>query len=163
MAISNVDIKARCEELVTEMFAKGKTFHGKPLSSSFKPMIAVEGNKNAAKILVPYWWPVTQYGRGKRRTTKTEWTNFKGAEFSTFQLAIYMWMEKYNRFKAKTEKGKINEAKSVAWYINKYGDAHKRSGTFIDIYDTLVKQLSEKLTKEVGMVALKITSDFIKL
>jgi hypothetical protein len=170
MAISNVDIKKSCEELVEDIFSKGKTIHGNKLSSKIKDMVVVEGNKNSARVLVPYWFSVTQYGRGKRKTNNTEWTdtglvNRKGEAvlISTFQLALYEWMKKYNRFQSRTPLGKVNDAKSLAYYINANGNYHHRQKVYIDIYDTLTIKLVEDLTKEVGRIALRITSELIKL
>jgi hypothetical protein len=163
MATPNVDIKKRCQQLVDDMFNKGKTFSGKPLSKSIKALIAVEGDKNNGRVIVPYWFSVVQNGRGPRKATQTQWTTFQGVQMSAFQLAIYNWMEKYSRFESATPKGKINEAKGVAWYINKYGDKHFRAGAYIDIYDTLIKQLVKDIEKEISSVALTITSQYVTI
>jgi hypothetical protein len=163
MATQNVDIKKSCEKLVEDIFSKGKTVHGNKISSKIKDMVVVEGNKTSARVLVPYWFSVTQYGRGKRKTTKTDWTNVQGYELSSFQLALYEWMKKYNRFRSKTLAGQINDAKRLAYYINANGNYHYRQKIYIDIYDTLTKQLVIDLQKEIATIALKITSDLIKL
>jgi hypothetical protein len=158
-----LNVKDLLDKLVDDIFAKGKSFYNAPLSLSLKPLVHVEGDKNSGKVIVPRWFPVTQKGRGPRKTTKTTWTNFKGYEMSTFQLAIYLWLEKKNGFESTTDAGKINEAKGLAWYINKYGNKHYRSGVYIDIYDTLVKELTIEVRKQFMVEAVRITSELVKL
>jgi hypothetical protein len=158
-----LNVKESLEKLVNDIFSKGKSFYGKPLSNSLKSLVIVEGDKDKGRVLVPYWFDVVQRGRGKRKTNKGDFFSFKGRELSTFQIAIYNWMEKNGRFESRTENGKINEAKGLAWYINKFGTKHYRSGQYIDIYDTLVKELAEDMRKQYMEEAMKITSDLVKL
>ena len=147
-------------KLLDDIFAKGKSFYGKPLSPSVRQLMVVEANEFSGKVLVPEWFPVFQKGRGPRKTNKT---TFDNRGLSLFAQALYAWMAKNNRFRSRTEKGKINEAKSLAWYINKYGNKHFRSGQYIDIYDTLIKELKQNVVKEFGNFAMKITSDIVAL
>ena len=161
MVTPNVDIKKRCQQLVDDIFNKGKTYWGKPLSKSIKALIAVEGDKNNGRVIVPYWFSVVQNGRGPMRPgTKS---TFDNRGLSVFAQAIYLWMEKYGRFESVTEKGKINEAWMVAKYINKHGDRHFQSKKYIDIYDTLIKQLVKDIEKEISSVALTITSQYVTI
>lgn len=160
MAILNV--KQILDDLVSDMFAQGKTFYGRPITS-LRPLVSVEGDQDRGRVLVPYWWGAMQKGRGARKSTQTEWTNIGGVDVSTFQRAIYNWMQKHGRFTAKTDKGKINEAKGVAWYINKHGNKHYRDGKYIDIYDTLVTKTVDEAVRQVGNEAYRITSELVKI
>ena len=149
-------------DLVNDMFAKGKSYHGKPLTS-LRPLVEVQGNSGSGRVLVPFWWSTLQHGRGKRETTKTEWRNFKGYKMSTMQRAIYRWMQKNGRFTAQSDAGRINEAKSVTWYINKHGNKHFQERRYIDIYDTLVNETVNDMTAKVGQQAVKIASELVDL
>lgn len=124
-------------------------------------MVDVEGGEKHATVYVPYWFPVLQYGRGARKTTQTEWFTFQGVRMSKFQMAIYYWMESRSMFESMSARGKIWEAKGLAWYINKYGTRHYRSGRYIDIYDTLIDELIFEMGQEVGRESLRIASDII--
>jgi len=158
-----LNVKADLEKLVNEIFAKGKSFYGSPLSPSLRKLVHIEGTHTSGQVEVPRWFPVLQKGRGPRKTTKTNYFNVNGYRLSTFQYAIYNWMDKHNMFESQTQAGKINEAKGMAWYINKYGNKHYRSGQYIDVYDTLVKELKTELRKEFTKEALRITSNLVKL
>lgn len=142
-----------CNDMVDEIFTKGRTFYNKPLSSTLRPLVEVVVTERGAKVEVPFWFPVQQYGRGIRKSNV----------YQGFDIAIYNWMKKRNMFKSKTTEGQIREAKSVAWYINKYGNKHYRSGRYIDIYDTIVKETTEKVVEMYGNYALKISSEMVAL
>jgi hypothetical protein len=92
-----------------------------------------------------------QRGRGPRRTDKDHQLIKK----------IYAWMQKRNMFKSKTAKGRLNEARFLTLQINKYGNKHFRSGTFIDIYDTERKKTIEKIEKKFSLELGKITMEVI--
>jgi hypothetical protein len=72
-----LNVKDLLDKLVDDIFAKGKSFYNAPLSLSLKPLVHVEGDKDSGKVTVPYWFPVTQKGRGPRKTTETKWTTFR--------------------------------------------------------------------------------------
>jgi hypothetical protein len=155
-----LNVEESLNRLVDSIFSKGKSFYGSPLSPSLKKLVRVEASLWSGKVIVPRWFPVTQFGRGPRKTTKT---TFDARGLSLFGQAIYAWMQKRNMFRSQTEQGKINEAKGLAWYINKHGNKHYRNGTYIDIYDTLIKELVVDLRKEFSREAVSITSDLVKL
>jgi hypothetical protein len=159
--MATLNVSERMKQLVDEIFAQGKTIHGRPIAG--KELVVVEGDQRSGKILVPYWFSIWEHGRGKRTRSDTTWESFNGAQMSKMQIAIYKWMEKHSLFESRTEKGKINEAKGLTWYINKYGNKHKRNGTYLDIYTSLTTKLVNDITKDVADYALKITSDLIKV
>jgi hypothetical protein len=70
-------------------------------------------------------------------------------------------MERKNMFKSGTAKGKINEAKSVTWYINKYGNKHFRSKVFIEIYEAERKKTIEKINQKFSLAVNKITMEVL--
>lgn len=154
-----LNVSDRLKKLVEDIFAQGKTIHGRNIAG--KELTVVEGDKISGRVLVPFWLPVFQYGRGPMKDTTTKWETFNGYSLSSFQRAIYTWMEKYNLFESRTDKGKINEAKGLAWYINKYGNKQYRDGRYIDIYDTLTNKAIDDITNDYGNEMLTITSELI--
>lgn len=64
-------------------------------------------------------------------------------------------------FKSGTAKGKVNEAKSVTWYLNKYGNKQFRNKVFIDIYESERKKTIEKINQKFSLEIDKITMDVI--
>lgn len=69
-------------------------------------------------------------------------------------------MEKKGKFKSRTAKGRINEAKSLTWYLNKYGNKHFRSKTFVDIYkserEKFIKKIEEKFSFEISKITMDV-------
>lgn len=119
------DVKPELQELIHNIAQKNGYMGNKIPDSIMKMFEIIEAEFNAG-ILVPFWIPVLQKGRGPRKSNKD----------GGLWKKIYKWMEKRAMFKSKTAKGKINEARSLTWYINKYGNQHFRSKVFIDIYDS---------------------------
>ena len=70
-------------------------------------------------------------------------------------------MQKRNMFKSSTAKGKINEAKQVTWYINKYGNKQFRNNAFTDIYTKVRTETIEKVNKKFGQQISKITMQIL--
>ncbi len=145
-----IDIKPELEKFVAEIATKN-TYYGTKISASVIALLLIEIRDNGGGVLAPYWFSVTQKGRGPRRSTKD----------TQFWKRIYKWMGRNNMFKSDTEEGKIREAKSVTWYINKYGDQHFRSQVFIDIYETARKQCKEALEAKYRQVIHKITIEVL--
>lgn len=154
-----LNVKTKLEEIVDRIFKEGKTFYDEPLSPSIRRLVHVEGDATKGKILVPYWFSVVQDGRGPAKRGSRAG---KG-QLTEFGKAIYAWMDKRNMFNSKTAKGKVNEAKGLAWYINKHGTKHYRNGKYIDIYDTIIKESVAMIRKDIHQAALKITSNLVKL
>lgn len=157
-----VHAKEWCENILNRILSESKSYHGHSLTG-LRPLFQVEGGRDSATIYAPYWVDALQRGRGARKSNKTTWSNLNGYEMSALQLALYRWMEKHNSFRSSTEKGKINDAKSLAFYINKYGTKQYREGKYIDIYDTIIKQAAEQLYEDVGREAVRITSNAVFL
>ena len=145
-----IDLKPELQELIDNI-AKRNMYSGNKISDSIMKLFQIEVRDNGAGILVPYWISVLQRGRGPRRSTKS----------SGLVKIIYRWMQKRNMFKSNTAKGKLNEAKYVTWYINKYGNKQFRSKTFIDIYETERKKTIEKIDNKFSLIIGKITMDVI--
>ena len=120
-----IDLKPELQELIDNI-AKKNMYSGNKISDSIMKMFEIEVRADGAGILVPYWLGVLQRGRGPRKSTKN---------YNLWQI-IYKWMQRRNMFKSGTAKGKINEAKYVTWYINKYGNKQFRNKIFVDIYET---------------------------
>jgi len=143
-------LKAELEQLVTDISHKNM-YSGNPIPQSVMDLFEVEIRQDGGGILVPYWISVLQKGRGPRKTTK---------DYGLWKI-IYKWMDKRGKFKSATPEGKIREAKSVTWYINKYGNKHFRSGAFIDIYETARKQFIERVNVQFENEISRITMEVI--
>ncbi|HUX57059.1 MAG TPA: hypothetical protein VMV77_08800 [Bacteroidales bacterium] len=144
------EIKPELEELI-ENISKRNGYYGNKISPSIMRMFEVEVRDDGAGILVPYWLGVLQKGRGPRRSNKD----------SGLVKIIYRWMQKRNMFRSATAKGKMNEAKGMTWYINKYGNAHFKSKVFVDVFDTERKKTIKKIDDKFGILIGKITMDVI--
>lgn len=136
---------------LTQNISRKNTYYGNRISKSIMDMFEVEVRDDGAGLLVPFWLSVTQRGRGPRKSTKS----------SNLKRTIYLWMEKRGLFKSATAKGKLNEAKFVAYYINKYGNKQFRTKTYIDIYDTERENTIKKIDNQFAMMIGKITKDVI--
>lgn len=114
-------------------------------------MFTVEITELHDGILVPYWLGVLERGRGPRKSNVD----------TGLYKKIYKWMQKRNMFKSKTPQGKLNEAKQMTYYINKYGNQQFRSKVFVDIYTSVRKQTIEKIEKKFSQQISKITMDIL--
>ena len=144
------DLRPELENMIKEISTKN-TYSGNKISDSIMKMFEVEIKELNAGVLVPFWLGVLQRGRGPRRST----TDHK------LYLKIYKWMEKRGMFRSKTPQGKINEAKSMTWYINKYGNQQFRNKTFIDIYESVRKKTIENINTKFSNQINKITYDIL--
>jgi len=127
------------------------TYYGNRMPKSIMDLFEVEIRETGAGLLVPSWLSVMQRGRGPRKNTKDH----------NLKMKIYKWMESRNLFKSNTAKGKLNEAKFIAMYINKYGNKQFRTKTYIDIYDTERKITMKKIDDQFGILIGKMTMDVI--
>lgn len=145
-----LDLKPELQELIDNI-AKKNMYSGNKISDSIMKMFEIEVRDDGAGILVPYWLGVLQRGRGPRKSTKD----------SGLWRIIYKWMQRRNMFRSGTAKGKINEAKYVTWYINKYGNKQFRNKIFVDIYETERKKTIEKIDKKFSLIIGKIIMEVI--
>ena len=145
-----IDLKPELTEMI-KLIGDRNSYSGNKISPSIMKMFTVEINDLHDGILVPYWLGVLERGRGPRKSNTD----------SGLYKKIYRWMEKHNMFKSKTLQGKLNEAKSMTWYINKYGNQQFRSKTFVDVYTTVRKETIEKINKKFGEAIGKITMEVI--
>jgi len=145
-----IDLKPELQELIDNI-SKKNMYSGNRISDSIMKMFEIEVRNDGAGILVPFWISVLQRGRGPRKSTKN---------YNLWRI-IYNWMQRRNMFRSGTSKGKINEAKFVTWYINKYGNKQFRSKTFVDIYETERKKTIEKIDKKFGSAIDKITMEVL--
>ena len=136
---------------LTAAISRKNTFYGNRISPTIMGMFQTETRQDGAGLLVPYWVGVTQRGRGPRRSTKD----------SGLRKTIYKWMEKHGLFKSNTAQGKVNEARFMAMYINKYGNKQFRTKRYIDIYDTERKITIKKIDNQFNLMIGKITEDVI--
>ena len=143
------DLKPEMQELIQNISNKNM-YSGNKIPDSVMRLFEIEETEHNIGILVPYWISVLQRGRGPRRSTKD----------SGLSKIIYRWMEKHNMFRSATPRGKMNEAKSLTWYINKYGNKHFRSGRFIDIYETArqvaVDKIMNRFSLEIGEITKQV-------
>lgn len=121
----------------------------KSMPASVAKLIEVEIRDNGAGVLAPFWLPVLERGRSPRKNS----TDHK------LYTKIYDWMAKRNMFKSKTEKGRINEAKSLTWFINKYGTKMYRDGVFKDVYSRETEKAIEKIDKAIQLELYTITRE----
>lgn len=145
-----IDLRPELTEMV-KLIGDRNSYSGNKISDSIMKMFTVEITELHDGILVPYWLGVLERGRGPRKS-KVDTGLYK---------RIYKWMEKHNKFKSGTAKEKISEAKSVTWYINKYGNKHFRSKVYIDVYNSVRKQAIEKIEKKFSQQISKITMDVL--
>jgi len=145
-----IDLKPDFEELIKNI-SQRNTYSGTPVSQSIIDMFEIEIRKDSGGVLVPYWLSVLQEGRGPRKSTKD----------SGLWKRIYKWMEKRNMFKSGTPQGKINEAKSMTWYINKYGNEQYRKRVFVDIYKTEREKTIQEIDRKFSLLIGKITKQVV--
>lgn len=142
-------IQAEVEQFVNRIKAK--------LPNSLADLvIATYDNSLASRkatVMVPYWFPIVEHGRGPR----------KSGVGSDLWVKIYRWMEARNMFKSTTNKGKINEALSLTWYINKYGTKQFREHIYKDIYTSETRALQVAVRAKALAIVKKITSDLVLL
>lgn len=144
------DIEPILKEFIANI-ANRTMYGGAKIPDSIMRMIVIETTEISQGVLAPYWLGVLQRGRGPRKSNKD----------SGLVKIIYKWMEKRNLFKSATAEGKFNEAKSMTWYINKYGNVHFRSKVFVDVYTTERQKTIAKIDAKYGEAITKITMDII--
>jgi len=148
--MKGIDLKPELEELIKNISQKNG-YYGNKIPDSIMKMFEVEIREDGAGVLVPYWIPVLQKGRGPRRGTK---------DYGLVKR-IYRWMERRGMFRSATPKGKMNEARFMTLYINKHGNQHFRSKVFIDVYDSERKKTIEKINKKFALAIRAITMQVI--
>lgn len=138
-------------EYMIKAISQKNSYSGNKISDSIMKMFSIEITELHDGILVPYWLGVLEKGRGPRKSTTDH----------QLYLKIYAWMSKRNMFKSSTQEGKIREAKSLTWYINKYGNKHFRTKVYIDVYNSVRKSTIEKINAKFSQHINKITMDII--
>jgi hypothetical protein len=145
-----IDLKPDFEELIKNI-SQRNMYSGAKVPQSIIDMFEIEIRENGGGVLVPYWISVLQKGRGPRKSTKD----------GGLAKKLYRWMEKHNMFKSRTPEGKISEAKSMAWYINKYGNKQFRSKVFVDIYKTEREKTIQEIDRKFSLLIGKITKQVV--
>jgi hypothetical protein len=146
----NIDLRPELQKLIDAIGSKN-TYGGRPVSPSIMRQIAIELRPDGAGILAPYWLSVLQHGRGPRKSNKQ----------GDFWKALYRYMEKHSMFRSSTARGKVNEAKGLAWYINKYGNQQFRNKAYIDIYEKARQQCIADVNKKYGELSITITKQIL--
>jgi len=144
------DLKPELNNLISEI-GKKNMYSGNKIPDSIMKLFEIEEKDGSIGILVPYWLGVLQRGRGSRKSSKS----------SGLVNRIYSWMQKRNMFRSKTPEGKMNEARGLTWYINKYGNQQFRNRVFVDIYETERKKTIEEINKKFSSSISKITMEVI--
>lgn len=142
------ELKATVDALLNDYV---QAISGK-LPASVVQLLVVESTDTTSGVKAPFWIPVLEHGRGPRKDTKNH----------QLYLKIYKWMEKRNMFNSKSERGKINEAKALTWYINKYGTKLYRDKGFKDVYTAETMKTKELILTEVGQCVRRITTPLVK-
>ncbi len=145
-----IDLRPELEEMI-RLIGDRNSYSGNRISDSIMKMFTVEITELHDGILVPYWLGVLERGRGPRKSNVD----------AGLYKKIFRWMEKHNMFKSTDAKGWLREAKSMTWYINKYGNQQFRNKTFVDVYTTVRKQTIEKINKKFSDKISKITMEVI--
>ena len=146
---ATVNIYAELQQLIVNI-GQRNMYSGNKMPESVMKQFEIVVDEKHMGILVPYWLPVFQKGRGPRKTNKS----------SGLIDIIYRWMEKRNYFKSKTKKGRIGEAWAVTRKINKLGNAQFREGKFVDIYESerkkTIDKINEKYSKYIGEITMQV-------
>lgn len=117
-----------------------------------------------AKILTTSWFFTFEKGRGKRKSTQRSQPDetISGQKLSAFEARLYRWMEKRGKLTAKTPKGKINQAKSLRYFINKRGTRLYRSGGKKTVYSNEINEKAlNELNEQIGDEAVKIVTEIV--
>lgn len=144
------DIEPILKEFINNI-ANRTMYSGARIPESIMRQIVIEITETSQGVIAPYWLGVLQKGRGPRKSTKDH----------GLVKIIYKWMEKRNLFRSVTNEGKFSEAKSMTWYLNKYGNKHFRSKVFIDVYTTERQRTIERINQKYGEAITKITVDIL--
>jgi hypothetical protein len=150
-----IDLRPELQAMINAI-ASRNTYSGNKIPESIIRLFEIEQKEIAAGwlssgVLVPYWIPVLEYGRGPRKSNKD----------SGLVHRIYAWMEKHGMFRSTDPVKKLREARFMTLYINKYGTKHFRSGVFVDVYTTVRKQTIEAIEKKFSLEISRITSEII--
>jgi hypothetical protein len=145
-----IDLRPELTEMI-KLIGDRNSYSGNKISDSIMKMFTVEITELHDGILVPYWLGVLERGRGPRKSNVD----------TGLYKRIFKWMEKHNMFKSQTAKGKLNEAKQMTYYINKYGNQQFRFKVFVDVYTSVRKQTIEKIEKKFSEKIGKITTDVL--
>ena len=138
-------------EAFIKKIASRTAYGGQPVSASIIAKLEIEIRTNGGGVLAPFWLSVLERGRGRRKSTTD----------SGLWRKMYAWMERRGMFKSKTSAGKINEAKGLTWYINKYGNKQFREGRFVDIYTQARKETIASIEQKYSLEINRITKDIL--
>lgn len=124
---------------VEKVSATGET------ADSIRFEVSIDNDGNLIlRFLARKFFKALETGRGPR----------KSVEYQQYDLKLLDYMEARGMLTGLTDKQKKSKAKSLAWYINKHGDATYRKGGRIVYSPTITKLVSE--------LKRAITQDFVK-
>lgn len=126
---------------------------GDKIPRSLADLIHVETENDGFQVIVPYWFPIVEYGRGPRKSN----------EDSGLLDRIYKWMAARNMFKSETDKGKANEAKQLTWYINHHGTYQFRNKIYRDIYNTETDLAKRMIEEKFRAKLVEVARGLVKL
>jgi hypothetical protein len=144
------DLKPELEALIQNI-SQRNMYSGNKIPDSVMRMFEIEETSESIGILVPFWLPVLERGRGPRKSTKN---------YGLVNI-IYRWMDRRGMFRSTTPAGKFNEARFMTWYINKYGNQQFRNKIFVDIYQTERAKTIEEINRKFSFLIGKITMEVI--
>ena len=144
------EIRPDLEQMIRNISQKN-LFYGNKIPKSVMDQFEIEQKTGSIGVLVPYWLPVVERGRGKRKSNRDHGLAFK----------IFEWMRRRSMFKSTTAEGQMREARFITWYINKYGNKQFRNKVFIDVYTTERAKTIEAIDKKFSLLVSKITTEVI--
>jgi len=109
------EIRPDLEEMIANI-SQRNTFYGNKIPESIMRQFEIEEKETSIGVLVPYWLPVVEHGRGPRRSTKNH----------GLIKIIYEWMRRRNMFSVDDRQRTDERSRFMTWYINKYGNKQFR-------------------------------------
>ena len=143
------DLNPEMKDMI-EAIGHKSMFYGNVVPESVMRQFEIEEDDLHIGILVPFWLPVLEKGRGPRKSNRD----------TELWKRIFAWMGSRNMFRTVTEEGRIREAKFITWYINKYGNKHFRSKQFVDIYTSVraatIEKINQKFSNKIGEITMEV-------
>jgi hypothetical protein len=142
--------------------------HGTKLSDKTKALIEIQTTVISGAIVVPFWFPIFEHGRGPKKNAvyaAGEMT-VAGVKLKGLEVILYKWLQRHNKFKKKTERGRAYEARHMRWYMNKYGNKLYRDlkGSSLDIYSTLIPEAVNMIAEDISsIILLEFKSNLVKI
>jgi len=127
--------------------------------------MSVEKKSTGASIIVPFWFPVFEHGRGRRKSNEPSKPQPPKPFDTAFEYNLYRWMRSRGMLTG-TAKQQERKVKGMRYLINKNGTELYRktnNGTNpIDVYKGIIQEETETIKKSVTNVVVNSYSEIIK-